>query len=554
MLVSERISAFYNTMESFNNLTGEDDTTVWKIGNKGVFSVNSAYKDLIILQIGEELLTLAIPKALIMPAQQSPTQPPGGYKHNKQEREKAAIIMSGKYYGKGGEMEDCPSMYMVDSMEKRNQRFNSQPRQTLGDFFPSVLALVDRVTWYLLLVGGASWIFPLRAMGFEACTGHRHAPGQMTRPKSLAPALWGCDLQCTLRPLQCFTNAMLDQSRDHRCVFLKRCTALLRRLCPNLVISLQHRWLARDPSVLHRVGHVLLHMPSVEPKRTRYFVIADDLFQLCMVPKQKTVYVVTKVIEKLPGYQTPRHLNLGQYIASNVPSLKGFIDQSTIQQNGMSTLGALSSVMFLLQSVRFTGKNFLSWEFQFQLFVTEKELWGHIDGADPAPTDPTKLGEWKIKDGRVMTWLLGSINPLIVSNLRPYKTAKAMELLREEQRYVTQNAFRRGNDVAAAFAAQAINGYTLENSSSGPSGPSGQVLTPEMVQQVIVSAFSALGLQGVYRKPPLYLTHRLRSLLLTRSSASVSHLLYPPGFYLYGDSLFLRSSLFARFWGAGNLI
>ncbi|PHU06422.1 1-aminocyclopropane-1-carboxylate oxidase -like protein 3 [Capsicum chinense] len=51
-------------------------------------------------------------------------------------------------------------------------------------------------------------------------------------------------------------------------------------------------------------------------------------------------------------------------------------------------------------NVRFTGKNFSSWEFQFQLFVTGKELWGHIDGADPAPTDPTKLGEWKIKDAR----------------------------------------------------------------------------------------------------------------------------------------------------------
>lgn len=60
-------------------------------------------------------------------------------------------------------------------------------------------------------------------------------------------------------------------------------------------------WLARDPSVLHRVGHVLLQIPSIEPKRTRCFVIADDLFQLCNVPKQKTVYVVTKVIEKLSG-------------------------------------------------------------------------------------------------------------------------------------------------------------------------------------------------------------------------------------------------------------
>ncbi|KAK6777875.1 hypothetical protein RDI58_024593 [Solanum bulbocastanum] len=119
-------------------------------------------------------------------------------------------------------------------------------------------------------------------------------------------------------------------------------------------------WLARDPSVLHRVGHVLLQIPSIEPKRTRCFVIADDLFQLCNVPKQKTVYVVTKVIEKLSGYQTPKHLNLGQYIASNIPSLKGFIEQSTIQQNGMSTLRALSSVMFLLQRYEF-NTNYEEW-------------------------------------------------------------------------------------------------------------------------------------------------------------------------------------------------
>ncbi|XP_060175897.1 outer envelope protein 64, mitochondrial [Lycium barbarum] len=119
-------------------------------------------------------------------------------------------------------------------------------------------------------------------------------------------------------------------------------------------------WLARDTSVLHRVGHVLLQIPSVEPKRTRCFVIADDLFQLCKVPKQKTVYVVTKVIEKLSGYQTPKHLNLGRYIASNVPSLKGFIEQSTIQQNGMSALRALSSVMVLLQRYEFKT-NYEEW-------------------------------------------------------------------------------------------------------------------------------------------------------------------------------------------------
>ena len=71
-------------------------------------------------------------------------------------------------------------------------------------------------------------------------------------------------------------------------------------------------------------------------------------------------------------------------------------------------------------------KNYSSSEFQFQLFVISKELWGHIDGSDPDPIDTTKLRELKIKDARVMTWILGSIDPFIVLNLRPYKTAKAM--------------------------------------------------------------------------------------------------------------------------------
>ncbi|KAL6513142.1 Outer envelope protein 64, mitochondrial [Orobanche gracilis] len=111
--------------------------------------------------------------------------------------------------------------------------------------------------------------------------------------------------------------------------------------------------LASDPSVLHRVGHVLLQLNPLEPKRTRHIIIADDLFQLSKVPMQRTVHIVSKAIEKLLGYQTPKHVNFGQYIASNVPSLKSFYEESINQQNGMSALKALSSVMLLLQRYEF---------------------------------------------------------------------------------------------------------------------------------------------------------------------------------------------------------
>lgn len=76
--------------------------------------------------------------------------------------------------------------------------------------------------------------------------------------------------------------------------------------------------------------------------------------------------------------------------------------------------------------IRFNGKNYSAWEFQFQLFVKGKELWGHLDGSDPAPTDVDALSKWEIKDAWVMTWILSSVDPQFILNLRPYKTAADM--------------------------------------------------------------------------------------------------------------------------------
>ncbi|XP_076954213.1 outer envelope protein 64, mitochondrial-like [Bidens hawaiensis] len=110
---------------------------------------------------------------------------------------------------------------------------------------------------------------------------------------------------------------------------------------------------ARDPSLLHQVGHVILQLNSVEPRRTRNIIVADDLFQLSKVTQQKTVYIISKVTEKLSGYQAPKHTNIGEYIFSNVPSLNYFLEQTTKLQNGASILKALSSVMLSLQRYEF---------------------------------------------------------------------------------------------------------------------------------------------------------------------------------------------------------
>ncbi|KAG6792478.1 hypothetical protein POTOM_001628 [Populus tomentosa] len=108
-------------------------------------------------------------------------------------------------------------------------------------------------------------------------------------------------------------------------------------------------WLARDPSILLRVGHTVLKLNTVEPRRARHLIFADDLFQLSKVPKQKAEGVISKAFENLSGYQPQQHINFGQHISLNVPSLKGFRDQSTKLQNGISNLKALCSAMVSLQ-------------------------------------------------------------------------------------------------------------------------------------------------------------------------------------------------------------
>ncbi|KAJ4790189.1 Glutamyl-tRNA(Gln) amidotransferase subunit A [Rhynchospora pubera] len=119
-------------------------------------------------------------------------------------------------------------------------------------------------------------------------------------------------------------------------------------------------WLARNPAVLHRVGSVLLPVTAKAIKRTRHFIFADDCFQLSNVPIQKTVNVISNSIESLSGFQAPKHMNISQYIASNVPSLKEFYEPSSKSSKAASSIKALSTVMLLLQRYEFKT-NYEDW-------------------------------------------------------------------------------------------------------------------------------------------------------------------------------------------------
>ncbi|CAL1381895.1 unnamed protein product [Linum trigynum] len=80
-------------------------------------------------------------------------------------------------------------------------------------------------------------------------------------------------------------------------------------------------------------------------------------------------------------------------------------------------------------TVRFDGKNFALWEFQFRLFVQGRRLSAILDGtaAEPGETATAKVKEdWAVNNAQVMGWILGSVDPSIALSLRSFTTAHAM--------------------------------------------------------------------------------------------------------------------------------
>ncbi|CAA0825508.1 Outer envelope protein 64- chloroplastic [Striga hermonthica] len=105
-------------------------------------------------------------------------------------------------------------------------------------------------------------------------------------------------------------------------------------------------WFAKDPSVLRRVGHVLLQVPYSAQRNPRNIVIADDCFQSSKFPADRITQVVIKSIEKLYGRQVLRHQNLSDYIKLKVPSL------SNINVGQLNGEGKYSPVVLLANAMQ----------------------------------------------------------------------------------------------------------------------------------------------------------------------------------------------------------
>ncbi|KAK7398796.1 hypothetical protein VNO78_09969 [Psophocarpus tetragonolobus] len=112
-------------------------------------------------------------------------------------------------------------------------------------------------------------------------------------------------------------------------------------------------WFAKDPNVLRRVGHILLQAPFVIQRSPRQIIIADDCFQHINVPLDRSSQVVVKATEKLLGRQVLKHINLGDYISSRVPSLKRCSGHKTNGELKASPLKLLADIMQFLQRHEF---------------------------------------------------------------------------------------------------------------------------------------------------------------------------------------------------------
>ncbi|KZV24869.1 translocon at the outer membrane of chloroplasts 64 [Dorcoceras hygrometricum] len=129
-------------------------------------------------------------------------------------------------------------------------------------------------------------------------------------------------------------------------------------LSPSGVISVSGSldtvgWFAKDPSVLRRVGHVLLQVPYTAQRNPRSVVISDDLFQLSKVPSSWVTQGVIKSIEKLYGRQVLRHENIGEYLALKIPSLKSFQVKQSNGEGKSSPIRLIANVLQIIKRYEF---------------------------------------------------------------------------------------------------------------------------------------------------------------------------------------------------------
>ncbi|KAI3517872.1 hypothetical protein L1887_17093 [Cichorium endivia] len=146
-------------------------------------------------------------------------------------------------------------------------------------------------------------------------------------------------------------------------------------------------WFAMDPSILRRVGQVLLQVPLTVQRNPRNVIIADDCFKLSKIPIDRLTQVVVRSTETLFGKQVLKHENIGDYIASKVPSLKALDSNKSNGDVKFSSLRSLANIMQLLRRHEFSHTHsewvssvkpdldpYITAQLQGKLELTEKDI------------------------------------------------------------------------------------------------------------------------------------------------------------------------------------
>ncbi|CAI7834439.1 unnamed protein product, partial [Closterium sp. NIES-53] len=142
---------------------------------------------------------------------------------------------------------------------------------------------------------------------------------------------------------------------------------------------------AADPAVLRHVGHILLRQPFTPARRPLSLYLADDLFDLCSIPRRHVTEAVLSAGEQLFG-PIVKYVQVGQdLLLKRVPAIQHFLNllpppaapqgnstttdsSSSVKkaaEEGKRALQALAEAMKLLQRHEFRTAH-LAWVQQVQ--------------------------------------------------------------------------------------------------------------------------------------------------------------------------------------------
>ena len=105
----------------------------------------------------------------------------------------------------------------------------------------------------------------------------------------------------------------------------------------------------------------------------------------------------------------------------NFEDLMARVNQA-INQN--QTPAVMQDITATQIGIKLDGTNYALWSQIVEMFISGKDKLGYINGDFPQPEPAAPFRRWRTKNFVVKGWLIGSMNPSLVSNFIRFPTAK----------------------------------------------------------------------------------------------------------------------------------